>query len=39
MNVHVIRRYLGGLQLPQVDFRLRIDNEETEEESGNKPWF
>lgn len=38
-NVHVIRRYLGGLQLPEVDFRLRIDNEETEEESGLNQGF
>jgi len=38
-NVHVIRRYLGGLELPEVDFRLRIDNEETEEESGHNQGF
>lgn len=38
-NVHVIRRHLGGLKLPDVDFRLRIDNEETEEESVNNQGF
>lgn len=38
-NVHVIRRHLGGLKLPDVDFRLRIDNEETEEESINNQGF
>ena len=38
-NVHVIHRYLGGLELPEVDFRLRIDNEETEEESGHNQGF
>jgi PPM family protein phosphatase len=32
-NVHVIRRHLGGTKVPEVDFRLRIDNEETNEES------
>ena len=25
-NQHVIRRYLGGLRLPDVDFRMRIDD-------------
>ena len=34
-NVHVIRRHLGGLKLPEVDFRLRIDNSESNEESIN----
>ncbi|HAX68036.1 MAG TPA: hypothetical protein DCY14_00375 [Anaerolineae bacterium] len=38
-NVHVIRRHLGGLKLPEVDFRLRIDNEETDEESMNNQGF
>jgi serine/threonine protein phosphatase PrpC len=38
-NVHVIRRYLGGLKLPNVDFRLRIDNEESNEESENNQGF
>ncbi len=38
-NVHVIRRYLGGLKLPNVDFRLRIDNEESDEESENNQGF
>ncbi|GAB1471328.1 Stp1/IreP family PP2C-type Ser/Thr phosphatase [Chloroflexota bacterium] len=38
-NVHVIRRHLGGLHLPEVDFRLRIDNSETDEESLNNQGF
>jgi len=38
-NVHVIRRHLGGLRLPEVDFRLRIDNNETDEESLNNQGF
>ncbi|MCB0101358.1 MAG: serine/threonine-protein phosphatase [Anaerolineales bacterium] len=38
-NVHVIRRYLGGMRLPEVDFRLRIDNAETDEESINNQGF
>jgi protein phosphatase len=38
-NQHVIRRYLGGLKLPEVDFRLRIDNTETNEESENNQGF
>jgi protein phosphatase len=38
-NVHVIRRHLGGVKLPEVDFRLRIDNEETDEESVNNQGF
>lgn len=38
-NVHVIRRHLGGLKLPEIDFRLRIDNEETDEESDNNQGF
>ncbi|HNK64142.1 MAG TPA: protein phosphatase 2C domain-containing protein [Anaerolineales bacterium] len=38
-NVHVIRRHLGGLKLPDVDFRLRIDNQETDEESMNNQGF
>ncbi len=32
-NVHVIRRHLGGVQLPQVDFRLRLDDNETDDEA------
>jgi PPM family protein phosphatase len=36
-NVHVIRRYLGSVQLPDVDFRMYLDNEEDEEEAiGNQ---
>ncbi|HET7144507.1 MAG TPA: protein phosphatase 2C domain-containing protein [Anaerolineales bacterium] len=38
-NVHVIRRYLGGLKLPNVDFRLRIDDEESDEKSENNQGF
>ncbi|MCX6058111.1 MAG: protein phosphatase 2C domain-containing protein [Chloroflexi bacterium] len=38
-NVHVIRRYLGGIRLPDVDFRLRIDDEESDEESINNQGF
>jgi len=38
-NQHVIRRYLGGIKLPEVDFRLRIDNSETNEESENNQGF
>jgi protein phosphatase len=38
-NVHVIRRHLGGLKLPEVDFRMRIDNEEMDEESVNNQGF
>jgi len=38
-NVHVIRRHLGGLRLPEVDFRMRIDNNETDEESLNNQGF
>ena len=32
-NVHVIRRHLGGIQLPEVDFRLKLDDEESDEEA------
>jgi protein phosphatase len=38
-NVHVIRRHLGGVKLPEVDFRLRIDSEETDDESVNNQGF
>ena len=38
-NVHVIRRHLGGIKLPEVDFRLRIDNEESDEESERNQGF
>jgi protein phosphatase len=38
-NQHVIRRYLGGIKLPEVDFRMRIDNAETDEESENNQGF
>jgi protein phosphatase len=38
-NVHVIRRYLGGLKLPNVDFRMRIDDEESNEESESNQGF
>jgi protein phosphatase len=29
-NVHVIRRYLGSVELPDVDFRLWLDENETD---------
>ncbi len=38
-NVHVIRRHLGGLKLPDVDFRLRIDKNESDDESLNNQGF
>ena len=38
-NLHVIRRYLGGLKLPNVDLRLRIDDDESDEESENNQGF
>jgi protein phosphatase len=38
-NVHVIRRHLGGLKLPEVDFRLRIDNDEGDQESEQNQGF
>ena len=38
-NVHVIRRHLGGLKLPDVDFRLRIDNHESNQESVENQGF
>jgi len=38
-NLHVIRRHLGGLKLPEVDFRLRIDDNESDEESLNNQGF
>jgi protein phosphatase len=38
-NQHVIRRYLGGLRLPDVDFRLRITDAESDEESKNNQGF
>lgn len=38
-NLHVIRRHLGGIKLPEVDFRLRIDDTELDEESINNQGF
>lgn len=38
-NVHIIRRHLGGLKLPNVDFRLRIDDQESKEESENNQGY
>jgi protein phosphatase len=32
-NVHVIRRYLGSVELPDVDFRLSLDDGESDEEA------
>jgi protein phosphatase len=38
-NVHVIRRHLGGVKLPEVDFRLRIEDGETDQESVENQGF
>ena len=38
-NQHVIRRHLGGAKLPIVDFRLRVDDEETKEEAEQNQGF
>jgi serine/threonine protein phosphatase PrpC len=36
-NVHVIRRYLGSVHLPEVDFRMYLEDEEDDEEAiGNQ---
>ncbi len=36
-NVHIIRRHLGSVELPEVDFRLRLgDHETTEQATGNQ---
>jgi protein phosphatase len=32
-NVHVIRRYLGSLALPKVDFRMWLDETETDDDA------
>ena len=32
-NVHVIRRYLGSVELPEVDFRMYLEDAESDEES------
>jgi len=32
-NVHVIRRHLGSMELPQVDFRLRLDDYESTQQA------
>ncbi len=32
-NVHVIRRHLGSVELPQVDFRLRLDDSESTQQA------
>jgi protein phosphatase len=32
-NVHVIRRYLGSVHLPEVDFRMWLDGSEKDEEA------
>ncbi len=34
-NVHVIRRHLGSVELPKVDFRLRLSNEDSNEQAVN----
>lgn len=38
-NVHVIRRYLGSVQLPQVDIRLFLDKEEDDKEAVDNQGF
>jgi PPM family protein phosphatase len=38
-NVHVIRRHLGGLELPEVDFRLKLDDDESDEEAQENQGF
>jgi serine/threonine protein phosphatase PrpC len=38
-NVHVIRRHLGAIHLPEVDFRMRLDDEEKDEESQENQGF
>jgi protein phosphatase len=38
-NQHVIRRHLGGAKLPVVDFRLRVDDAESREESEQNQGF
>ena len=32
-NVHVIRRYLGSVHLPEVDFRMYLEDAEDDEEA------
>ena len=32
-NVHVIRRHLGSVELPQVDFRLRLSDDDNNEKA------
>ncbi|MCL4530241.1 MAG: protein phosphatase 2C domain-containing protein [Chloroflexi bacterium] len=34
-NAHVIRRHLGSVELPKVDFRLRLSNEDSSEQAVN----
>ncbi len=34
-NAHVIRRHLGSVELPKVDFRLRLSNEDGSEQAVN----
>ena len=38
-NVHVIRRHLGGLELPEVDFRLKLEDNESDEEAQENQGF
>jgi protein phosphatase len=38
-NRHVIRRHLGGAKPPVVDFRLRVDNSESKDESEGNQGF
>jgi PPM family protein phosphatase len=34
-NVHVIRRHLGSVELPDVDFRLKLTREDNDEQARN----
>ena len=38
-NVHVIRRYLGSLHLPEVDFRLFLEDGENDQEAVDNQGF
>ncbi len=38
-NVHVIRRHLGSIQLPEVDFRMFLDGNESDEEAMSNQGF
>ncbi len=38
-NQHVIRRHLGGAKLPEVDFRLQVEDAENREEAEHNQGF